>query len=113
MHPFGKKSTDEMSFRRLWSNGVLECWSHCIFSLLHHSDTSIRQPVTSVPTFSPMTTRRKLCGLKKSKTMMGILLSMQSENAVESITLSRRCNASRYVICEKRLALGFFFGSES
>ena len=52
-------------------------------------------PVTSVPTFSPMTTRRRLCGWKKSKTMMGILLSMHSEKAVESITLSCRCKASR------------------
>ena len=50
---------------------------------------------TSVPTFSPSTTRLRLCSLKKSKTMIGILLSMQSENAVESITFSCRCSASR------------------
>src|SRR5258708_3368622 len=52
------------------------------------------QPVTKVPNFSPNTTRRRLCGRKKSKTMIGILLSMQSENAVESITLSCFCKAS-------------------
>src|ERR1043166_3678958 len=52
-------------------------------------------PVTSVPTFSPMTTRLRLCGRNKSKTMMGILLSMQSEKAVESITLSCCRKASR------------------
>ena len=50
---------------------------------------------TSVPTFSPMTTRRRLCGLLKSKTMIGILLSMHSENAVESITFNCFCNAAR------------------
>src|SRR5262245_31586798 len=38
-------------------------------------------PVTTVPTFSPMTTRLRLCGRNNSKTMIGILLSMQSENA--------------------------------
>src|ERR1700685_4292050 len=40
---------------------------------------------TSVPTMSPNTTRFKLCGFAKSNTMIGILLSMHSENAVESI----------------------------
>src|SRR6266850_2929661 len=57
--------------------------------------------VTTVPTFSPKTTRRRLCGLNRSKTMIGILLSMQSENAVESITFNCFCKASRYVICVK------------
>src|SRR2546423_856584 len=47
----------------------------------------IPQPVTCVPTFSPITTRLRLWGRKKSKTMIGILLSMQREKAVESITL--------------------------
>jgi hypothetical protein len=51
--------------------------------------------VTTVPTFSPKTTRRRLCGLKRSKTMIGILLSMQSENAVESITFNCFWRASR------------------
>ena len=55
----------------------------------------ISYPVTSVPTFSPITTRFRLCSLKKSNTMIGILLSMQSENAVESITLSCFWSASR------------------
>ena len=45
--------------------------------------------MTSVPTRSPSTTRLRLCALKKSNTMIGILLSMQREKAVESITLSR------------------------
>lgn len=52
------------------------------------------QSTTSVPTFSPSTTRLMLCGLKRSNTMIGILLSMHSENAAESITLSCFCNAS-------------------
>src|SRR6266567_3604806 len=52
-------------------------------------------PVTSVPTFSPITTRLRLCGRNKSKTIIGILLSIQSENAVESITLSCCLSASR------------------
>jgi hypothetical protein len=52
------------------------------------------QFVTRVPTFSPSTTRRMLLGLNRSKTMMGILLSMQSEKAVESITFNCRCSAS-------------------
>jgi len=53
------------------------------------------QAVTKVPTFSPSTTLLRLCGLNRSKTTIGILLSMQSENAVESITLSCFCRASR------------------
>ena len=48
-----------------------------------------------------------------SKTMMGILLSMQRLNAVESITAKRRERASVYVMWENRLASGFLTGSES
>jgi hypothetical protein len=43
---------------------------------------------TTVPTFSPWTTRLRLLGANKSKTTMGILLSMHREKAVESITFS-------------------------
>lgn len=56
--------------------------------------TCHNQVVTSVPTFSPSTTRLRLCGRKKSKTIIGILLSMQSEKAVESITFNRLRKAS-------------------
>ena len=55
----------------------------------------LRQQVTNVPTFSPRMTRFRLCGLLKSKTMIGILLSMHSENAVESITFTCFCNTRR------------------
>ncbi len=51
-------------------------------------------PVTSVPIFSPFTTRLRLWALKKSNTMIGIRLSMHIENAVESITFSRFTSAS-------------------
>ncbi len=54
--------------------------------------------VTSVPTCSPITTRFKLWGPNRSKTMIGILLSMQSEKAVASMTLSCFCRASMYLI---------------
>jgi len=53
-----------------------------------------RQAVTRVPTFSPRTTRSRLPGLKRSNTMIGMRLSWQSENAVASITWSRRLSAS-------------------
>ena len=55
----------------------------------------IKRQLTSVPTCSPKTTRFKLWARNKSKTMIGILLSMHNENAVESITLSCFCKASR------------------
>lgn len=50
--------------------------------------------VTKVPTFWPAITFFRLCGLKISKTIMGISLSMHKENAVESMILSRFCRAS-------------------
>src|ERR1051325_5487785 len=71
-------------------SGILPRSEHRV----HHLSQGC-QPVTSVPTVSPMTTRRKLCGRKRSKTMIGILLSMHSEKAVESMTLSCFCRASR------------------
>ena len=47
-----------------------------------------------MPTFFPSTTSRMLVGLFMSKTMIGILLSMQRLKAVESITCSRFVSAS-------------------
>ncbi len=59
------------------------------YNLFHRLRNRPAQAVTSVPIFSPRTTRRRLCGLKKLKTMIGIRLSWQSEKAVESITFNR------------------------
>src|SRR6266576_3377365 len=64
-------------------------------SFKRNSGPEILHPVTSVPTVSPTTTRRRLWSRNRSKTMIGILLSMQREKAVESITLSCLRNASR------------------
>src|ERR1017187_2077944 len=49
---------------------------------------------TRVPIDSPRRTRLMLPRLKRLKTTIGILLSMQRENAVESITFSRPFKAS-------------------
>src|SRR5262249_24108320 len=46
-------------------------------------------PPTTVPTSSPSTTRRTLPRSARSKTTIGILCSMLSENAVRSITFRR------------------------
>ena len=54
--------------------------------------------VTVEPTRSPTTTRFKFPGTFILKTTIGILLSMQSEIAVESITESPFCSTSRYVM---------------
>ena len=52
---------------------------------------------TSVPILSPMTALRIACSSLRSNTRIGTLLSMQSENAVESMTLSRCLSASMKV----------------
>src|ERR1700739_532625 len=68
---------------------------------------------TSVPTFRPSTASRKIPGLYMSNTTIGILLSMQRLNAVESITCSRLLSASVKVIRSKRFAVESLFGSRS
>ena len=52
-----------------------------------------RYCVTNVPMSSPCTAASKLPFSKKLNTMIGIWLSMQSENAAPSITRSERCKA--------------------
>src|SRR5689334_4550920 len=49
-------------------------------------ENSSDQPLTKVPTFSPVTTRRRLPPLFMSNTMMGRLFSIQSVKAVMSTT---------------------------
>ena len=82
----GKMSNTKAPIRA-WDLGILSSFG------FRHS-TFLRYPVTSVPIFSPLTTRLKLCSLKKSNTMIGIRLSMHIENAVESITFNRFTSAS-------------------
>src|SRR3954470_4371685 len=69
------------------------------------------QAVTSEPIFSPAATRTMFPCSRMLKTIMGILLSRQSETAVVSITPRLRRRMSLYVICSKRSALGTFLGS--
>ena len=77
------------------------------------SSCPARYSATIVPTFFPSTMSVKLLGLFMSKTTIGILLSMQRLNAVESITLSRCVSASENVRRSKRLAFESVFGSRS
>src|SRR5829696_2359605 len=66
-----------------------------------------------VPIRSPRTTRPMLRSSSRPKTWIGRLLSMQSESAVESITLSPRSSASRCVSSGRKVASGFSSGSPS
>ena len=80
LHPRGKMTRQNLDFREFGHRAP--CGRRRAYSL------------TSVPTFSPRATRRRLCGLNRSNTMMGIRLSMHMENAVESMTCSRLASAS-------------------
>ena len=64
----------------------------------------------SVPTRSPLTTRRSVPS-SRAKTWIGRWLSMQSESAVVSMTLSPRSIASRCVSSGRNSAFGSTFGS--
>jgi len=64
----------------------------------------VNYPLTSVPTFSPVTTRRRLLSLFMSKTIMGKSFSMQSVKAVMSITRRFLFRHSRKVMVSNRVA---------
>src|ERR1700694_1321182 len=68
-------------------------------------------PVTSVPTFSPVTTRRRVPGLFMSNTTMGRSFSMQSVKAVMSITFNFLLIHSWKVMVLYLVAAGSFAGS--
>src|SRR3954452_11408471 len=61
---------------------------------------------TTVPTRSPDTIRKMLASSSMLKTWIGRWLSMQSDNAVESITARPRCSASKCVISGMNFASG-------
>ena len=63
-------------------------------SLFAPSEIASLYAETSVPIFSPRMTERRLPGLNMSNTTIGTWLSIQSENAVESITFKRFTSAS-------------------
>src|SRR5262249_6273761 len=61
---------------------------HLAFGIWHLPFGHGHYAVTVVPTVSPITTRRRLPGVRRLKTTIGSLLSMHREIAVASITLS-------------------------
>src|SRR5712671_2447518 len=69
--------------------------------------------VTVDPTRSPSTTRLIFPCLFMLNTTIGMLLSMHSEIAVESITFKFCCSTSRYVMRSKNFASTTCSGSAS
>src|SRR5579864_2548060 len=68
-------------------------------------------PSTRVPICSPRITRSMLPWVKRSKTMIGIRLSMQSVTAVLSMIARPRLSTSMYVRLDRRVAVVTLCGS--
>src|SRR5262249_60915034 len=103
--------------RRQLAPERIEGARHLRLYLFHHTlrvrRSHRRHPPddTIEPTASPRTIRLMLPDRVRSKTMIGSLLSMQSEIAAASMTCKPRLRTSMEVIRSRRRALASCFGS--